>query len=69
MVPFCWSQPKGPNFFTAALTTPQTVSSSRTLVELKMLDISDRTGTGVIMTLAAEHGLSPKYLLPMANYF
>ena len=64
-----WGQPQGPNFpspwatmlalrldcSTAALTTPQTVLSLWKLVELKMLDFSDRTRTGIsILTSAAD---------------
>ena len=41
---------------TAALTTPQTVLSIWKLVELKMLDFSDRTRTGIsILTSAADN--------------
>ena len=64
-----WGQPQGPNFpspwatmlalrldcSTAALTTPQTVISIWKLVELKMLDFSDCTRTGIsILTSAAD---------------
>ena len=64
-----WGQPQGPNFpfpwatmlalrldcSTAALTISQKVLSIRRLVELKMLDFSDRTRTGIsILTLAAD---------------
>ena len=64
-----WGQPQVPNFpspratmlalrqdcSTAALTTPQKVLSIYRLVELKMLDFSDRTRTGIsILTSAAD---------------
>ena len=64
-----WGQPEGPNFpspratmlalhldcSTAALTTPQKVLPIWRLVELKMLDFSDRTRTGVsILTSTAD---------------
>ena len=64
-----WGQPQGPNFpfpcatklasrvdcSTAALTTPQKVLSICKLVELKMLDFSYRTKTGIsILTSAAD---------------
>ena len=67
-----WGQPQGPNFPspwaimlvlrldcpTAALTTPQKVLSLWRLVELKMLDFSDRTRTGIsILTSAADFRL------------
>ena len=56
-----WGQPQGPNFpspwaimlalrldcSTVALTTPQKVLPIWKLVELKMLDFSDRTRTGI----------------------
>ena len=64
-----WGQPQGPNFpspratmlalrldcFTAALTTPQKFLPSWKLVELQMLDFSDRTRTVIsIWTSAAD---------------
>ena len=64
-----WGQPLGPNFpspqanmlalrldcSTAALATPQKVLSTWKLVELKMLDFSDRTRTGIsILSSAAD---------------
>ena len=64
-----WGQPQGPNFpspwatmlalrldcSTAALTIPQKVLSLWRLVELKMLDFSDHTRTGIsILTSAAD---------------
>ena len=64
-----WSQPQGPNFPSpqatmlalrldcsrSALVTPQRVLSFWRLVELKMLDVSDRTKTGIsILTSAAD---------------
>ena len=64
-----WGQPQRPNFpspwptmlalsldcSTAALTTPQRVLATWKLVELKMLDFSDRTRTGIsILTSAAD---------------
>ena len=62
-----WGQPQGPNFpspwatilasrldcSTAALTTPQKVSSNWELVELKMLDFSDHTRTGISILISA----------------
>ena len=63
-----WGQPQGPNFpppwatmlalrldcSTAALTTPQKALPIWKLVELKMLDFSDHTRTGIsILTSAA----------------
>ena len=75
-----WGQPQGQNFpspwatmlalhldcSTAALTTPQKVLPIWKLVELKMLDFSDRTRTGIsILTSAADHrGLS----IPLNNF-
>ena len=65
-----WGQPLGPNFpspwatmlalrldcSTAALTTPQKVLPFWKLVELKMLDFSGRTRTGIsILTSAADY--------------
>ena len=64
-----WGQPQGPNFpspwatmlalrldcSTTALTTPQKVLSLWRLIELKKLDFSDRTRTGIsILTSAAD---------------
>ena len=64
-----WGQPQGPNFpspwatmlalrldcSTAAITTPQKVLPIWKLVELKMLDFSDHTRTGIsILTSAAD---------------
>ena len=64
-----WVQPKWANFLsplatmlasrlgcsTAALTTPQKVSYSWDMVELKMFDFSDRTRTAIsILTSAAD---------------
>ena len=64
-----WAQPQGPNFPSpwatmlalrldcskAAITTPQKVLPIWKLVELKMLDFSDRTRTGIsILTSAAD---------------
>ena len=44
------------NCSTAALIAPKKVLSNGTLVELKMLDLSDRTRTGVsILTSAGEN--------------
>ena len=68
-------QPQGPNFpspwatmlalrlgcSTAALTTPPKVLPIWKLVELKMLDFSDRTRTGIsILTSAAHYGTYKK---------
>ena len=80
-----WGQPQGPNFpspwatmlalrldcFTAALTTPQKVLPIWKLVELKMLDISDRTRTGIsILTSAADvSGGYDNIFIFMKQYF
>ena len=76
-----WGQPQGPNFpspwatmlalrldcFTAALTTPQKILPIWKLVDLKMLDFSDRTRTGIsILTSAAE--LTKKTILAIFFY-
>ena len=66
-----WGQPEEPNFpslqatmlalrldcSTTALTTHQKLLSLGRLVELKMLDFSDRMRTGIsILTSAADYG-------------